>query len=164
MDYMEDLIMAEKKVSVTRVKVNEKVLGLLKDEFIQEWNKKYGITNTYSEKIIRTTQATYDYDKARAAAIKKISEQVEDYAIATFKEYGVKKIPVCKRSDVATGNLDIQIRVEKFPEKEIEKLRLAVDREDEAMMKDREAINTWYSQALEAVIHGEEVPERPKIK
>jgi hypothetical protein len=155
--------MTEKKVSIRRVQVSEKVLKLMKDELKAEWRKKYGIADTYSDKINRNSQALTDYDKVRIDIIKKISEKVENYAVASFKEYGITKISICKRDNPNSGKLDIQLSVKNFPEKEIEKFKSIVDKEDKSMMQDRDAIDKWYSDALDAIMRGNELPKRPKI-
>jgi hypothetical protein len=106
------------------------------------------------------TEAKKALDTKKTEIIKKISEEIQEYAIKKYTKYGLIIVPLCHRNDTSgEDRLEIDLKVKIFPEAkdEIE----AKEKSDAACKRDMKAVDEWYFKALQAVALKEELPEVP---
>jgi hypothetical protein len=99
-------------------------------------------------------------DAKKAEVIKKISTEIEEYAVKKYTKYGLIIVPLChRRSGDGGDRLDIDLKVKEFPEavSELE----AKHKSDAACRRDMKAVDDWYFKALQAVALKEELPVVP---
>jgi hypothetical protein len=108
------------------------------------------------------TKETTDLKAAKEKIIKKISKEIEEYAIKKYTDYGLIIVPVChRRSSDGEDRLEIDLKVKTFigVEKEIE----AKAKADAAYARDMVKVETWFFDALKSVALKEELPEMPEF-
>ena len=111
------------------------------------------------------TKTQNELSTKKEAIKKAVCEQIETYAIDHFKDFGLKKVPVCKRpgrysSDRSLVSPDIEIT--KFPGTDA--LEKAYQKAKDKEHADKKKIDDWYFAALQSVAAHCELPSTPEFK
>ena len=126
--------------------------------------KKAFHDSSYSDSVGTpwTKEIHAEFD-AKRAVVDRISKEIENYAVAKYKEYGVTVVPVCKRSSSdGDDRLNVQLKVHAYPDckKQIADAELVRTEYADSL----KSISVWYFRALKAVAEREALPEIPQFK
>jgi hypothetical protein len=134
----------------------------IKEILIEQCRKAHYRARSY-DKIYDRSEELAALNKGKEEIIAKISKEIEEYAVRTYKKYGVMVVPFCHRkTDDGPDRLEIDLKVKVFPEL---KDRIEAVRKCESKYQtDLQRIDNWYYAALQAVTKREELPDVPEFK
>lgn len=107
------------------------------------------------------SQAEKNCSTAKSDVSKRIQDELEEYAVEKYKEYGLVVIPIChrstsyKESDVVRPELRVKV-FDKTAEREYQKL---IEESRVAQVK----IEDWYFKAVQAVVEQIDLPPTPEF-
>ena len=129
-----------------------------------EWCKKAYHDHSYGDSFdTPRTEEVCGLDTAKKLILKRISREIEEYAVRQYKNYGIKIVLVCNRSNISGDNrLNVQLEVQQYPE--LIKQQELVDKVITEYRAARESVDTWYYDALKAIAQREALPEIPEFK
>lgn len=151
--------MTEKRKS-TSIRALEEIHGILKEKCCKTHGRvtKWGNPDQTCDQ----TDQRIALDMKKSEAIKKVSKEIEDYAVKKYPQHGIMIVPLCHRSEKGDDRLEIDLKMKEFPDAKQEIIAKAES--DAAYTRDMKAIDDWYFKALQSVALKEELPEVPEFK
>ena len=149
--------MTEKKKRTPSIQALENIKEILKEQCL----KAHGFFQHYGDEPKNCTDAKKNLDAAKDEMITKISKEIEEYVVKTYKKYGIAVVPVCHRKDSGADRLKIDLKMKVFPG--LENLEKAEQNAYDAFRADLKKIDAWYYAALQAVTKREDLPAVPEF-
>lgn len=125
--------------------------------------KAHGRVTDYGSVDINRNQTVErkKLDEAKELVIKKISSEIENYAVKTYSKYGIIIVPECHRSPSSgSDRLRVDLKVKEFPECKHE-MKECLD-ETERFKSDMKKIEEWHMKALQSLAKKEDLPSLPE--
>lgn len=151
------------KETKKRVPVSLRVITEMYETAKTNCMKTHGRVTDYGNVDINCnrTDERKRLDEAKELVIKKISSDIENYAVKTYTKYGVIIVPECHRSSSSgSDRLRIDLKVKEFPECKSE-LKACLE-EAERFKSDMKKIEEWHMKALQSLAKKEDLPSLPE--
>jgi hypothetical protein len=130
----------------------------------QEKYKRVPRYGTYSPgcDLVDGSDPTKAYIEAKDDIIERVSKEIEEFAVKSYKKYGVISVPTCHRKGVeGNDRLQVELKMTIFPEAAKEqRAKLEADAEYHNDMK---RVEDWYQSALQAALRKEDFPPIPEF-
>jgi hypothetical protein len=147
---------------VKRKSPSIRALEELHDIIKEKCLRVHGRVTSYGsiDRSCNTSSERTQFESAKQKIIKKISKELEEYAIKKYSQYGLISVPVCHRSSSSGDDrLEIDLKMKQFPEAQAESE--AFENAEKLYQADLKAVDEWYFQALQSVALKEDLPEVP---